>query len=95
MPKYTFTASRISGTENIIFPDQIIIDTSKKIVIHRKPRLIGGKETKIKFSSIASASCDKHILFADVYIETHGGREIVISGFAIDDAEKIVEILTY
>lgn len=95
MAYYEFEASRVSGNGNAVFPDEIIIDDEEEVVIHRKPKLIGGKETQIRFRSIASVSCDKHILFADIYIETHGGREIVARGFSRGDADMIVDLLSF
>ena len=91
---YEFEASRVSGDGNAVFPDELIIDTEEEVVIHRKPKLIGCKETKIRFGAIASIQIDKHILFADVIIETRGGREIVAHGFTRDDADEIKELLT-
>lgn len=64
-------------------------------MILRKPKLIGCKETKIRFGAIASVQIDKHILFADIIIETHGGREIVARGFTRDDADEIKELLSF
>lgn len=94
MAYYKFSASRVSGDGNVVFPDEIIIDDDEEIVIHRKSKLIGSKETKIRFGAIASMSCDKHVLFADIYIETRGGREIIARGFTRDDADKIVNLLS-
>lgn len=92
---YEFTASRVSGDGNAVFPDEIIIDLWGKVVTHRKPRLIGCKETRIPFDSLASVSCDKHILFADIIIETHGGLKIIARGFTRDDADDIVRLLSH
>lgn len=92
---YKFEACRVSGDGNAVFPDELIIDTNEEVVIHRKPRLIGCKETEIRFGSIASIQIDKHILFADITIETRGGREIIARGFTRDDADKIKELLSW
>ena len=67
MSYYKFEVWRVSGDGNAVFPDEIIIDDEEEVVIHRKPKLIGSKETKIRFGAIASVSCEKHILFADIY----------------------------
>lgn len=91
---YEFEASRVSGDGNAVFPDEIIID-EEEVVIHRKPKLIGCKETQIRFGAIASIQVDKHILFADIIIETRGGREIVARGFVRDDADYIKELLSF
>lgn len=92
---YEFEACRVSGDGNAIFPDEIIIDYEKEVVIHRKSKLIGCKETKIRFGAIASVQIDKHILFADIVIETRGGREIIARGFTRDDADEIKELLSW
>lgn len=84
---YEFTASRVSGDGNAVFPDEIIIDDD--CVIFRKPKLIGCKETKIRYRAIGSVSVDKHLFFADVIIETNGGQVIRANGFTRDDADEI------
>jgi hypothetical protein len=38
-------------------------------------------------------SIQKHLLFADIYIETRGGREIVAKGFTRSDAEEIAALV--
>lgn len=90
---YEYEASRVSGDGNAVFPDEIIIDDEEEVVIHRKPKLIGCKETKVRFGAIASIQIDTHILFADIIIETRGGREIIARGFTRDDADEIRELL--
>lgn len=92
---YEYEASRVSGDGNAVFPDEIIIDDEEEVVIHRKPKLIGSKGTQIRFGAIASIQIDKHILFADIIIETKGGREIVARGFTRDDADEIKELLSF
>lgn len=92
---YEFEASRVSGDGNTVFPDKVIIDDEEEVVIYRKPKLIGSKETKIRFGAIASIQVDKHILFADIIIETRGGREIIARGFTRDDADKIKGLLSF
>ena len=93
MAYYEFTASRISGDGNAVFPDEIIIDDDEEVIIHRKPKVIGSKETKIRFGAIGSVSVNKHLLFADIIIETNGGLRVVAKGFTRDDADEIMEIL--
>lgn len=92
---YEFEASRVSGDGNAVFPDEIIIDDEEEVVIHRKPKLIGCKETKISFGAIASIEINKHIIFADIIIETRGGREIIARGFTRDDADEIKDLLSW
>ena len=90
---YEFTASRVSGDGNAVFPDEIIIDDEEEVLIYRKPRLIGCKESKVRFGAIGSVTIQKGILFADIYIETRGGREIVAKGFSYSDAESIASMI--
>ena len=93
MSYYTFEACRVSGDGNAIFPAEIIIDDEEEVLIYRKPKLIGAKETRVKFGAIGSITVDKHILFADIIIEMRGGREIVAQGFSREDADRIREII--
>lgn len=95
MARYEFTASRVSGDGNAVFPDKIIIDDDEEVVIYRKAKLIGSKEIKIRFGAIASVMCDKHVLFADIVIETRGGREVVARGFTREDANRIAKMLDF
>jgi hypothetical protein len=90
---YEFTASRVSGDGNAVFPDEIIIDDEEEVLIYRKPRLIGCKESKVRFGAIGSVTIQKGILFADIHIETRGGREIVAKGFSYSDADSIASII--
>ena len=94
MAYYTYTASRVSGDGNAVFPDEIIIDDEEEVVIHRKPKLIGSKETKKRFGAIDSIEVDKGVLFADIIIETNGGQITVANGFSRSDAKKIQKLLT-
>ena len=95
MSYYKFTACRVSGDGNAIFPDEIIIDNDEEVVIHRKPKLIGSKETKFSFGAIASVEFDKSLIFVDIIIETRGGRTIVARGFTRSDANDIRQLLSF
>ena len=88
---YHFSASRISGDGNSVFPDEIIID--EKSVTYRKQKVIGSKETKINFEAIGCVSIDKHVIFADIIIETRGGMSVRANGFSKSDAERILNLL--
>ena len=88
---YHFTASRISGNGNAVFPDEIIIDDD--CVIYRKGQLIGYKETKINIAAIGCVSIEARLLFADVIIETKGGLTIRAKGFSRGDASSISKLL--
>lgn len=90
---YEFSASRVSGDGNVVFPDEIIIDDEEEVLIYRKPRFIGYKESRVRFSAIGSISVQKGLVFADIYIETKGGREIVAKGFTRSDAEEITSLV--
>jgi len=91
--RYEFTASRVSGDGNAVFPDEITIDDEEEVLIYRKPRVIGCKESRVRFGAIGSMSIQKKLLFADIYIETRGGREIVAKGFTRSDAEEIASLV--
>lgn len=88
---YEFTASRVSGDGNAVFPDKLII--TDEYVIYRKARVIGYKETKIRLSAVGSVSVRQHLLFADIIIESKGGNMIEARGFSRSDARKIANLL--
>jgi hypothetical protein len=87
----TFTAHRLSA-DNTLFPDRIEIDTTT--VIYYKGDVFGYQSTVIALSNIASVSIDSRILFANVVIDTIGGKRIVASGFKKVDARTIMGLLT-
>lgn len=89
--QHVFTASRVTGG-NAVFPDKIIITDG--FFIYRKARVIGYEEKKIRLSAIGSVSLNKHLLFADIIIETNGGQVIVANGFIHSDAKQIVNLLS-
>ena len=89
---YEFTASRVSGDGNAVFPDKLII--TDEYVIYRKARVIGYKETKIRLSAVGSVSVRQHLLFADIIIETKGGQRTIANGFTRSDAKRIQKILS-
>ena len=88
---YEFTASRVSGDGNAVFPDKLII--TDEFVIYRKSRVIGYKETKIRLSSVGSVAGRQHLLFADIIIESKGGNVIVARGFSRGEAREIADLL--
>ena len=88
---FEFTASRVSGDGNAVFPDKLII--TDEFVIYRKSRVIGYKETKIRMSAVGSVSVRQHLLFADIIIESKGGNMIEARGFSRSDARKIANLL--
>ena len=88
---YEFTASRVSGDGNAVFPDKLII--TDEFVIYRKSRVIGYKKTNIRLSSVGSVSVRQHLLFADIIIESKGGNVIVARGFSRGEAREIADLL--
>lgn len=89
MPIYT--ANRISANHNILFPDRLDIEEDR--VIYYKGALVGHQSTVIPCSRISSVRINSNILFADVIIESSGGRRIEINGLSKRDAREIYEIL--
>ena len=87
----TFTASRISLDDNALFPDRIDIDPDN--VTFYKGYIFGYRSMIIPRSSIASVSIQSGIFFADVIIESAGGKRIVGNGFIKRDAREIVRLL--
>ena len=65
-----FQACRISRKDNILFPDELIVDTRKECITYRKFRIIGCDTATVSFKTIASVSIKRNILFADIVIET-------------------------
>lgn len=88
---YKFSAKRISGNDNAIFPDELIIDEDG--ITFQKKKVIGFTRTRISFESISSVSVDKNLIFADIIIETNGGMKLVASGFSKKDASMIAGLL--
>jgi hypothetical protein len=88
----TFTASRLSSNNNTLYPARIEINSTN--IIYYKGYVWGYKSTAIARSNIASISIDTGIFFADVVIESNGGKKVVASGFKNIDARAIVSLLT-
>ena len=87
----TFTASRLSS-DNTVFPDRIEIDATN--ITYYKGNVFGYQSTVMARNNIASVHIGSGLLFADVVIETLGGRRVVASGFRKREAREIVELLT-
>lgn len=88
----TFTANRISANHNILFPDRLYIEDDR--VVYYKGAIIGYQSTVIPRASISSVRINSNILFADVIIESAGGRRIEINGLSKSDSQKIYQYLT-
>ena len=91
MSYHHYTASRITGNGNAVFPDEIIIEDD--IVTYRKGQIVGYKETKINVAAIGCVSVKAGLMFADVIIETKGGMAIRARGFTRSDARAISSLL--
>ena len=87
----TFVASRLSGNDNSIFPDKLEIDAVN--VTYYKGTVIGYRSTVITRANIASVHIGSGLIFADIVIETTGGKEIRASGFKKSDARAIMALL--
>jgi hypothetical protein len=87
----TFIASRLSA-DNTLFPDRLEIDVQN--VTYYKGYILGHRSTVIPRNNIASVSLSSGIIFADVIIESTGGKKIVANGFKKSDAQTIVGLLT-
>lgn len=87
----TFIASRFSGNDNSIFPDRLEIDD--EIVTHYKGTIVGYRSTVIARSNIASVHIGTGLLFADIVIESTGGKQVRACGFTKRDAREIFELL--
>ena len=87
---HKFTALRYSF-DNALFPSIIEIDV--KNVTYYKGTFVGYESTVIERDNIASVSINSSILFADVIIESLGGKRRVATGFRKSDAKEIVRLL--
>ena len=87
----SFTSNRISANHNILFPDHVDIDDSN--VIYYKGAIIGYQSTIISRASISSVRVLSNIFFADVIVESSGGRRMEINGLSKSDAREIARIL--
>jgi hypothetical protein len=91
---YHFTACRISGDKNLVFPDHIIINKDNNTLVYKKGTLLGYKSKTLRLASIGSVSMTEGLIFRDIIIETNGGQQIEAKGFMIYDAKEIVKILS-
>ena len=87
----TYEASRISGNDNVIFPDKLEIDAFN--VTYFKGTLVGYRKTVIARANIASVHIGSGLLFADIVIESTGGLTVRAQGFKKRDARAIVALL--
>lgn len=87
----TFVANRISGNNNLLFPDRVDIDYRR--VMYYKGSIIGYQLTTIPRTQISSVRVLFNILFVDVIIESSGGRRMEINGLSKSDAREIYALL--
>ncbi len=90
MPSYI--ANRVSSKNNIIFPDKLEIDSDN--VIYYKAAIIGYQTFVMPIRNIASVYGRFGVFFADVAIESVGGKQVVASGFSKADVREIVQLLS-
>ena len=88
----TFTASRISSDDNVLYPDVLQID--KTMVVYCKWAVIGYQAKTIRRRNIASVSIRVRLFFADIIISTTGDDYVIARGFTRSDANKIIKILS-
>lgn len=62
-------------------------------VVYYKGALIGYQTTVIQRVSISSVRLVSNILFADIIIESSGGRRIEINGLTKSDAREVYNLL--
>jgi hypothetical protein len=86
-----FVASRWSGDDNAVFPDRLEIE--RTCVTYFKGTVVGYRKSIIPRERIASVHMRSGLLFANIIIESFGGREIVARGFSKSDARRVVELL--
>lgn len=87
-----FVASRLSGNDNAVFPDRLEIDSEN--VTYYKGTIIGYRKTIISIMNIASVHIGAGLLFADIVIETTGGKEVRACGFRKRDARAVLDLLS-
>lgn len=75
----------------MVFPDRLEIDAFN--VTYYKGTIIGYRSTVISRANIASVHIGSGLFFADVIIETTGGKQVRASGFKKSDAREIVALL--
>ena len=86
----TYIANRLSN-QNLLFPDRISIYDNR--IVYYKGAIIGYQTTVIPRECISSVRLISNILFADIIIESSGGRRVEINGLSKSDAHEIYEYL--
>ena len=89
-----FTACRLSGNDNSVFPDRLEIDDNNGSITYYKGTVVGYRQSFIARNNIASVRLSSGLFFADVIIESTGGMQIHACGFTKGDARRIINLLT-
>ena len=88
-----FTASRwFPGNNNVVFPDRLEIDANN--VSYFKGTVIGYHSVVLPRTGIASCRICSRLIFADIMIESTGGKGITARGFLKSDARAILKLLS-
>ena len=90
----TFVASRISGSDNAVFPDRLEIDDNNGNITYYKGTLVGYRQSFLVRANVASVRIASGLLFADIIIESTGGGHVRAHGFTKRDAREIMRLLT-
>lgn len=90
----TYEASRISGNDNIVFPDRLEIDDENGNITFFKGTLVGYRQSFLARNNVASVRIASGLLFADIIVESTGGKEIRACGLRKRDAREIMELLS-
>ena len=87
-----FTASKVSGDGNAVFPNKIIIDD--EYVIYRKSRVIGRKDIKFSHEAMSCVTLNKYMLFADINTDTSSsGQRYDLQGRPVGPGYRGIYIL--
>ena len=89
-----FTASRLSGNDNSVFPDRLEIDDNNGNITYHKGTVVGYRQSFIARNNMAGVRICSGLIFADVIIESTGGMQIRARGFTKGDARRIISLLT-
>ena len=89
--EHVFRASRLTKG-NRIMPAQVAVTQTSITLYH--PQWFGKLEESIHMAHVSSVKIDTNILFSDVFIETSGGHNPIVShGHTKGDAIKIKRIV--
>ena len=72
----TYEASRISGNDNVVFPNRLEIDDDNGNITFFKGTIVGYRQSFLARNNVASVRIASGLLFADIIIESTGGKEM-------------------